>query len=118
MSEQYDFSSLPVIGPSSYLEQMDAIEALEHKFPNADAGDFVLACVENTWGPLDGVASLKSLVCVKSGDRDEEDWIWHVVLDDGTIWEAVGWCDYTGWDCQSDLSWTCIQDEIRGEVAS
>ena len=35
---------------------------------------------------------------------DEPDWVWLLCLKDGRFATAKAWHDYTGWDCQSDLT--------------
>ena len=82
-------------------------QEIEERFPDHEPWDFAYALVYNDRGPLDS-AQLVNLVCVQVGRNDEESWIWHVSLDDGTRWALEGWCDYTGWDCQSGVSWTQI----------
>ncbi len=42
------------------------------------------------------------------GERDESSWEWVVELNNGCYYYVVGWCDYTGWDCQSGLNATII----------
>jgi hypothetical protein len=35
------------------------------------------------------------------GANDESSWHWLLWLQDGTYAYVTGWCDYTGWGCQS-----------------
>lgn len=35
------------------------------------------------------------------GERDEDDWICVVKLNDGRYASLIAGCDYTGWDCRS-----------------
>ncbi len=51
-------------------------------------------------------------VCVKEGANDEENWIWYVQTNDGRVAEIDGWCDYTGWDCQSGIDITFLSKEF------
>jgi hypothetical protein len=80
-------------------------DALEEEFPGCDGHDFCCAISYNDGGPLDRGGVISMLKLVKQGERDESDWIWEVTLTNGEVWVAQGWCDYTGWDCQSSLVW-------------
>lgn len=40
------------------------------------------------------------------GEKDGNNWVWILSLKDGRLCHASGGCDYTGWDCQSDLDIT------------
>lgn len=83
---------------------------LGEKFPNSDGSSFVLGCHYNDWGPLEnenGCEDIVSLVCLHAGANDSDNWTWLVVLND-SIWLVTGWCDYTGWDCQSNVNWELI----------
>lgn len=96
-------------------------EALEAEFPDQDAYDFAAGCRENDMGPA-AEKRIISLVMLKQGERDEGDWKWRVVFEDGSAWFAEGGCDYTGWDCQSDLRWrqddTGLPDLVRQALAA
>lgn len=35
------------------------------------------------------------------GERDGEAWRWVIELKDHSFYYVWGWCDFTGWDCQS-----------------
>ena len=56
------------------------------------------------------VMSIKSLICLQKGENEERDWQWNVTDQDGNVWYVVGGCDFTGWDCQSWLSWNPVKD--------
>lgn len=60
------------------------------------------ACLQ--YNPQDGfmVADIAMVLAVVEGENDERDWRWVLELIDGRIVYLQGWCDYTGWDCQSD----------------
>jgi hypothetical protein len=73
-------------------------------FPGQDASVFCSAVEFNDIGPLSG-RSITGLVMNQEGYNDGDEWIWKVTLDNGTVWIAEGGCDFTGWDCQSWLSW-------------
>lgn len=100
----------PVVLPGSegHWNAYDHGDKLDRLFPGQDAFDLMYACQYNGWGPLtDGVGVVR-LTMAQQGCNDEEDWIWFVELTDGTVWQAMGGCDYTGWDCQSWLTWRCV----------
>jgi hypothetical protein len=102
-----DLSQYPIVplpgseGWRSAWEWGDCIEAL---FPEQDGSDLAYACEYNDLGPL-ADHRLAGLLMLQQGERDEGEWVWLVTVDDGTHWLATGWCDYTGWDCQSGLEW-------------
>ena len=63
----------------------------------------LLACLE--YNPQETFKSedIKKVVAVHEGENDAEDWIWIIELRPPTTYAFLqGWCDYTGWDCQSD----------------
>ena len=39
------------------------------------------------------------------GENDGANWHWILKDQNGLFWYFTGWCDYTGWDCQSDLKY-------------
>ena len=52
--------------------------------------------------------SREDVVTIKGqveGERDSESWIVWGQLKDGRWFIARGSCDYTGWDCRSNLDW-------------
>lgn len=103
-----DLNDLPVVplpGSEGWIGAYQWGGELEKAFPNQDADQLAYACEYNGLGPVDG-HRITGLVMVQQGERDEGSWIWHVTLDDGATWTLEGWCDYTGWDCQSGTDWT------------
>lgn len=82
---------------------------LEHFFPKEDPLNFAQACAYNSWGPVlkDGTIQIEGLLMLKQGEHDGEEWIW-LVRASGHHFIAVGGCDYTGWDCQSNLRWSVM----------
>lgn len=40
-----------------------------------------------------------------TGGMGDASWEWDVTLNDGRKFHVEGWHDYTGWDCQSGLSY-------------
>lgn len=78
---------------------------LEKLFPGQDTYDFS-TCVEYHIGREVFDAGIVSLVCKQFGENDGSNWIWEVGLADGRTIQIEGWCDYTGWDCQSGATVT------------
>ena len=61
--------------------------------------------------------AIKRVLATHQGERDEERYIWLVEFNDGIRGLYVGWCDYTGWDCQSGLTLLPFEgweEEVRG----
>lgn len=83
--------------------------ALDAQYPGQDADQFAWACEYNRMGPALALG-IAHFHLVKQGQRDGENWIWRIKFEDGTTWTADGWCDYTGWDCRSDLVWEKVLD--------
>lgn len=54
----------------------------------------------NLSSKLDDIDVIVAEVC---GANDEDHWYWILQLKDGTFTWVSGWCDYTGWDCQSGV---------------
>jgi len=50
------------------------------------------------------------IVAEVPGENDEFSWWWVLELQNGKFALLEGWCDYTGWDCQSGLSENGIFD--------
>lgn len=81
-------------------------QTLDVAFPGQCGYDLASAMEYNDCGPVNETNGIVDLVMIKEGERDAEEWVWQVSMQDGTDWVATGWCDYTGWDCQSGLSWS------------
>lgn len=79
-------------------------QALDELFPGQDADEFASGCANNAWGPA-GDHGIVGILMAEQGDRDGPDWVWLVQLDNGETYFYAGGCDYTGWDCQSDMRW-------------
>lgn len=68
---------------------------------NYDCDDFKYALEEN---PQEfGLGDVMGILAEIPGENDELYWYWILKLNDGRYVYADGWCDYTGWDCQSGL---------------
>ena len=48
-------------------------------------------------------ADIKDIVAEVPGENDEYSWYWILKLTNKKYALLSGWCDYTGWDCQSGL---------------
>ena len=46
------------------------------------------------------------IVAEVCGENDGANWYWILQMKDGTFANAIGGCDYTGWDCQSSASFS------------
>src|SRR3990167_997386 len=51
------------------------------------------------------IEDIDTILAAVHGENNEFEWYWIILLKDGTIGLLQGGCDYTGWDCQSDLTW-------------
>ncbi|HEU5394696.1 MAG TPA: hypothetical protein VFV36_07815 [Candidatus Methylomirabilis sp.] len=108
-----EFGELPVVdlpGSEDWRAAHEWGQRLARQFPGQDAHDLAYACENNAYGPA-GERRVVELRLEKQGERDGDDWIWQLRFEDGSRWRATGWCDYTGWDCRSDLVW----EELGGE---
>ena len=71
-----------------------------------DNGGDLYLCLRNN-SPL-GITTddVKSVLAVIEGDSEGPPWHWLVELEGGIFAYITGWCDYTGWDCQSNADAT------------
>lgn len=99
----YPIVSLP--GSLGWEEAYAFGETLDERFPGQDGHSLSVAMEYNGTGPLNEHNGIASLALLQQGERDEQSWIWLVTAEDGMVWHVTGWCDYTGWDCQSALRW-------------
>lgn len=105
-----DLPLIPLPGSENWRGAHEWGIALDRQFPEQDAVDFAYACHYGGFGPMYSGDILLELVLMQQGERDGGDWIWRVVLSDGETWIVRGWCDYTGWDCQSGVDWSRAVD--------
>lgn len=54
------------------------------------------------------------ILAISDGENDGPDWLIAVRLYDGRFAFLCGWCDYTGWDCQSNAS--CVLAATRDDL--
>lgn len=100
-----DLPVVPLPGSENWRSIHEWGTALDRQFPGQDAVDFAHACHRGGFGPLHIGDVLLEFTMKQQGDRDGDDWIWSVTLQNGETWVAEGWCDYTGWDCSSGITW-------------
>lgn len=55
---------------------------------------------------------LKVLAFIE-GERDGESWFWVLKLNKERFVCLEGWCDYTGWDCQSNIIYSISDTPLR-----
>lgn len=108
-----DLPVFPIInidGSAHWRRSYEQAEAWDQRFPGQCADDLAYAICYN--GCPDGfdALALTGLRLTQQGERDEGEWHWEVDLSDGSTWIAVGWCDYTGWDCRSGLGWSKLTE--------
>lgn len=99
------FPVVPLPGAEEWTGGFLWGQRLDAAFPGQDADQFAMACAENDPGPATD-QPIVGFVMLERGEPDEASWRWQVTFDNGSTWIAEGWCDYTGWDCQSALEWT------------
>lgn len=93
---------------NDWTEAFQRGQQLDKQFPGQDAEDFAIACRENGYPDAAANVPIVAFVCIEHGEHGENDgadWVWLVRYADDTIYRFQGGCDYTGWDCQSDLTW-------------
>lgn len=91
-------------GSEGYWSGWEWGEELEKAFPGQHGMNFASACHYNDYGPTKE-HNITYLKMTQEGERDVSAWSWRVSFDNGEVWSATGSCDYTGWDCQSNLDW-------------
>jgi hypothetical protein len=69
----------------------------------------LLACLDYNPQPF-GPGSIERVVAVWQGENDGDSWRWVILLTDGRYAYLKGWCDYTGWDCQSGAASGFFED--------
>jgi len=115
MSDEIKHIMLP--GSEPYWAAYNDGEEYERQFPGQGGYDFAM-CLEyaDALSELPNAGRITRLEMLEEGMNDESDWIWYVTVEttDTNGLEAdrryviVGWCDYTGWDCQSGCSVTDV----------
>lgn len=60
--------------------------------------------------------NVRKVLALFEGENDGDSWRWIFVTNDNRYAFMKGWCDYTGWDCQSGCNVTYfdnIKDTVR-----
>lgn len=111
-----NFEDLPLVKlpgiDEDYCESDSWGRELEELFPEQGGLELATACYYNDYGPAREV-QIRGLRLLQEGANDGDSWIWEVKFEDRSVWKVKGWCDYTGWDCQSELIWTCLVREVE-----
>ena len=65
------------------------------------------------------VNDIEKVLAVYEGYNEGDSWHWVLELKTNTFVYLTGWCDYTGWDCQSD-AWSimCPSDVAAAHMAT
>lgn len=62
------------------------------------------SCLDNNSDVGIKPSDISIVLAVCEGENDGQPWYWVLQLNDGRFASLRGWCDYTGWDCQSGAS--------------
>lgn len=74
-------------------------------FENEDYDiDLMAAIYNNSDGNNHITDVITNIYAVIEGKNDEDDWHWLVGLKSGKFAYITGGCDYTGWDCRSNIT--------------
>jgi hypothetical protein len=102
--DRYPFIQLP--GAEEWTWYYEQGSQLAKEFPNQDCKDLCSALGNNEELAILHDALIHDVTMIQQGKRDGGNWIWQVVLiEDQRLKRFIieGWCDYTGWDCQSGV---------------
>jgi hypothetical protein len=81
---------------------------------------------DNLWDALEfnlpdkfSPKQIEEIVAEIPGENDEFNWWWLLKLENDKYILVSGWCDYTGWDCQSGITEyeLCDTPELAAEFA-
>lgn len=123
MSDMHDFPIVKLLGSEKWTAGFEAGQELDKQFPDQSAEDFAAAVENNGWVP-DNKAILQ-LKCVYTGEGDGEPWCWLVVVAKSyetrhayaaQLWFVNAWCDYTGWECQSNIDFHLVSSFFQGTL--
>lgn len=68
--------------------------------------DFIYMCEFNSLPDGVDFKDIRRAVEIIPSFNDGPTFVWLVWINDGRTFYVQGWCDFTGWDCQSGSSWT------------
>jgi hypothetical protein len=71
------------------------------KIVEVGGDDDLASCLQYNEQPF-GVDDIKQVLAVWDGEHDGDHYRWILEMKDGRYMYLNGWCDYTGWDCQSE----------------
>lgn len=97
-------------GNAAFTDFIEHLNEIQVRFPDADIWELGHAIESNPGSLPDDFDRrlVKRVDLIQRGENEELDWIWTVLFEDGTAAEFRGGCDFTGWDCQSDLHFEWI----------
>ena len=75
------------------------------------------ACLEYNCQPGFTEADIERVLAVVEGEPDGDSWHWILRLSDGRHVYLSGWCDFTGWDCQSAARSVVVESEALALAA-
>lgn len=111
--EEIEMPIVALPGAEGWTRAYELGEVLDKKFPNQDASEWAYACEYNDSTPADG-KTLTNIRMVVQGENDGDAWVWLIEFNNKEKWICIGQCDYTGWDCQSNLEWKQVGFGGRG----
>lgn len=94
---------VPMPGADRWVNSYERGEQMAVLWPGQDTHDLCYAIEYNASWPEGGITNIKMM---QQGENDGPSWIWHVTMDnegEETTYVIEGWCDFTGWDCQSGV---------------
>lgn len=90
-------------GSEDYWNGYEFGELLAERFPNEAPEDLGYALTYHG-APLKDEEIL-SVEMIREGYNDGPSWFWEITFSNRQVFILEGWCDYTGWDCQSGTTW-------------
>ena len=105
VGQEFDkFIELP--GSEDWIKAQIMGQTLEERFPNEDPCN-LLTAIECNFGDVPqsfNTEQILQLKMIQEGANDESYWIWKLTERNTGQWYVLASCDYTGWDCQSWLT--------------
>lgn len=77
---------------------------------NSWDGDDIFYCLDNNVPNTFKEEDISHFVAEVPGHNDEDSWWWIFKLKNGKYLTVSAWCDYTGWDCRSGISFEGMAD--------
>ena len=110
MNDLNDFPVIKLHGSEGWERGYELGLELQKRFDLADADIGYALAYHAVPGELES-REITDIDMLQEGCNDGPHWIWRLAFrsDDrpyfGDVWFLEGWCDYTGWDCQSGVTW-------------